>query len=1334
MLEKVYEWARFWYPYPSKIPLAYDGFLADSSQQPNYSGDSDLVTLEQLISSQVLILLGEPGLGKSQALKDAHSTVKAKVEANGHQTLFLDLAGCDNSYRLDKELFLHPTIAEWQKSDYHLYLFLDSFDECFLGIENLAHILPKELRKYEGQFDRLHLWITCRTAVWPSFLEKDLKSIWSKEQVKTYQLAPLRREDVRQAIEATDNVCADSFLEEIQEKRLTSLAIKPITLKFLIAVYGNQGQKLLENQNLHELYLEGCKALCEEIKDKKRHRQRSISKLSEEQRIVVAARIAAMMMFSNRSSICTEEPCASFEKDVIFRDICEGYETAQGRRFEINKEVVWEVLNTGLFASKGTDYIGYAHRTYAEFLSAWYLSVHKVSKPDIMSLIVHPSETNNRIIPQLYETTSWIASMSDEIFHEVLWTDPDVLLRSDLLSTQDSHTKELFVRNMLALCDKGNLSYTYRYRAYRSLSYPGLSQQLSSYIADKKANIYARYLAMDVAEDCQLGAIHPLLAEVALDDDQPYVVRFRAARIVADSTFSSEKLKLKSLVFSTKEQDPEDDLRGYALKAIYPEHMTTQELLDCLSRPRRNGIIGGAYQDFIAKELPQRVPGSDLAIALRWLLKLPPCRDLGYPFSCLSDRLLIRAWERLDDAIILQAFAKVAAQRLQQYSEVIGQSSIDISFAQLLEEDTAKRRILLEATVREIGDIRQAYCISGCSGYSALHPLKEDFNWLVCQSSSAASEVERRIYAYIVVRRFNQNNTSEIEAVLTNINKSPALKKEFSWGLGSIDLDSPEAEQKRKEYYEQQRWEEAHKPVLSDPLLKKKVLSCLERFEQGDIDEWCHLYQLLLMLPGSERYLERWDADITTFYGWKDADDDTRDRIVSAAKKYILKGNPQNSSWLGQGKVTHSAVGGYRALRLIAVKDRKFLADLRDTVWQNWTGTILGYPTADNDSDGDVRSYILEEAYTRASQELIRVLDVIIDGENACDTHIQKHIEAAEQLWDKQIEAYLVGKIMDKRLTKDNFSYVLKSLLVHQVDSARSLAESYLSVPIPSSQISREKLMLSAKNLLLHTDDAAWSAVWTVIQHDTDIGKDILESVATHTAYDGRIDNKLTEADVADLYIFLYQNYQDQSDEHDIEKKGLNGPEARLIMPVDNIRTWRDWLPHRLQTRGTQEACLALRKIMSVVPEKKEALQGRLPEAETLARSQSWEPPSPSEVLRLVVIEEPSMNDLSKQMNKTEKNLQREISENPRISVGDNNQNVAINSGEKGTVHQEVNPTEKSGLTKTDWISIVGILLALLGSLLGVAFSGVFNDLWPRATPSIEQVEESRERENVDAK
>ena len=1328
MLEKVHEWTRFWCPYPGRVPFAYDGFLADPSEQSSCLGNSELVTLEQLTSSQVLILLGEPGLGKSQALEDSHSTIEAKVKANGHKTLFLDLAGCDDSYRLDKELFLHPAIAEWQRSDYHLYLLLDSFDECFLGIENLAYIFSKELRKYEDQSDRLHLWITCRTAVWPSFLEEDFEKIWSKEKVKTYQLAPLRREDVRRAVEVSGNICADSFLKEIQEKRLTSLAIKPITLKFLISVHGKQGQKLLENQKLHELYFEGCRALCKEIKDKKRHRQRSISKLSEDQKTVVAARIAAMMMFSNHSSIYIGELPTSLEKDIIFRDICEGYETAQSRRFEISKEVVWEVINTGLFASKGADYIGYAHRTYAEFLSAWYLSEHRVSKPDIMDLIVHPSETDSRIIPQLYETTSWIASTNDEIFHEVLRTDPDVLIRSDLLSTQDIRTKELFVRSMLDLCDKGDLGYTYRYRAYRSLTYPGLSQQLSSYIANKKANTYARYLAMDIAEDCHLEAVHPLLAKVALDDAQPYVLRFRAARIVADSASSVERIKLKPLVFSTREQDPEDELRGYALQAVYPDHMTTQELLDCLSSPRRNGIIGGAYQDFIAKELPQRVPSSDLAITLQWLMDLPPYRDLSYPFSCLSDRLLTRAWACLDDALILKAFAKVAAQRLQQYSEVVGQSSSNISFAELLEEDTTKRRRLLEATIREIGDTRQAYCISGVSDYSALHPLKADFDWIVSQSVSANAELEREIYAYIVIRRLDWSNTSEIETVLTNVSKSPALRKEFSFFLDDISLDSPEAEQARKNYYEEQRWVKARRPVSHDPLLKRGVLSCLDQFEQGDTDEWCRLYKLLLTLPGNKRYSERWNVDITTFYGWKDADADTRSRIVSAAKEYILKGDPQNNSWLGQGTVTHSAVGGYRALRLIAVKDRDFLLGLADSIWQKWVGTILGYPVVDRDPDQDIRSFILKEAYARASQEFIRVLDVIIDGENARDVHIYKHIEAAEQLWDKQIESYLVKKIADKGLTKDNFGYVLTSLLIRKVKSARSLAESYLSVPVPHSQILRDKLMMSAKCLLLHTDDAAWSVVWKVIQHDTTTGKNILESVATHAAYDGRIDNKLTEADIADLYIFLYRNYPDRSDETDSEHKGLNGPEARLIMPVDNIKTWRDWLPQRLQTRGTHEACSALRKIMSLLPENKEAIQGRLPEAETLARSQSWRPPSPAAVLRLIVREEPSMSDLSKQMNNTEENLQREISENPRVSVGDNNRNIAINSGEQGIVHQQVNPTEKRRPTKIDWIGILGILVGLLS----VAFSGIFNDFWPRATPSVEQVEESSESKSVD--
>lgn len=1294
------------------VRLAYDGFLQDPEQyQSSVVDGNKLVTLEQLISSPVLILLGEPGLGKSQTLADTRSNIANRIEAEGNRTLYLDLSRYGDESRLDKDLFSSSLLTDWQTNNYRLYIFLDSFDECLLKVDTLVHLFSTEFSRHQEQSGRLHLWIACRTAVWPSSLTESLKNVWGEKQVATYSLAPLRRKDVCEAA-AVNNIHPSDFLEEVIGKGVTSLAIKPITLEFLIGVYKKQGNKLLGNQKLNELYLEGCRALCVEMKDKNRHRQRSISRLSVEQRVVVAARIAAMMVFSNRPSIWVGEPYESSEDDLLLRDICEGYEIVQGRRFEVRREVVWEVLNTGLFSSADLDRMAWAHRTYSEFLSAWYLKLRKVDKQKILNLIVHLGEGGGRIIPQLHETTSWIASMDSEVFLEVLSTDPDVLLRSDLLNDQDNSTKELFVKTMLELCGRGNLCYSYRYKAYESLNYSRLSSQLSPYIEDKNKNIYARYLALDIAADCRLEVVHPLLLKVALDSEQPYVVRYRAVRILADDGSSKIQVKLKPLALGT-EEDSQDYIRGYALQAVYPKHMTTQEFLACLTRPRDN-IIGGAYQDFIAEEVAQRIPGNDLVIAIRWLKDLPSYRDLNYPFNYLSDRLLIRAWESLDNASVLKEFAEVAAQRLQQYDQVIDGYG-DTSFAQLLQEDAEKRRRLLGAVVSEIADTKHgSYYVSGHSGCSVLHPLDEDFEWLVHQSRVAKSDQEREIYASLVRRRIDWEDTYKLEVILKNVDSSPALKKEFSWYLGSIDLDSAEAEEKRTRYNEEQQRSDSHMHRLSDPLLKERVLSCLERFEQGDMNAWWHLYQLLLMLPGSERYSERWKVDMTDFPGWKNANESTKDRIVAAAKKYIYEGDPDTSVWLGKRAVNYPAIGGYRALRLIAMIDRSFISQLPAAIWQKWAGIILFYPNVNNDPDKEIRRFILEEAYAKAPQEFIRVLDIVIDSENDCDSHIQSHIETTEYIWDEQLEGFLLNKVKDNRLTESNFGYILQTLLTHEIELARKIAKSYLSIHALRSQNSHEKAIASAKKLLLYTDDAAWSVVWRVIQHDTDVGKAILEAVATHTAYDGQVDSKLTADDVANLYVFLHKNYPNVSTHQDeSNEKALNGPEARLIAPMDNIRTWQGYLPQRLQERGTQEACSALRKIIDMIPEQKDAIQWRLAEAEILARRQSWEPPSSMEVLRSISKEEPSISELSKQVDETREDLKRKMSEEPKISIN-NSKNVAFNTGKDGIVNQRVG-TEKDG--SSNRLARIGIAVTIIMSLLGVAFSGILNEPLKRVLP-----------------
>jgi hypothetical protein len=84
--------------------------------------------LSELVDDPCLILLGEPGLGKSFAIADA----VAELRHAGHAVHLVDLGAYDEGASLVGAIVESPTWREWRESEDVLYLFLDGLDEAQL--------------------------------------------------------------------------------------------------------------------------------------------------------------------------------------------------------------------------------------------------------------------------------------------------------------------------------------------------------------------------------------------------------------------------------------------------------------------------------------------------------------------------------------------------------------------------------------------------------------------------------------------------------------------------------------------------------------------------------------------------------------------------------------------------------------------------------------------------------------------------------------------------------------------------------------------------------------------------------------------------------------------------------------------------------------------------------------------------------------------------------------------------------------------------------------------------------------------------------------------------
>jgi predicted NACHT family NTPase len=382
-MAKVFDWNRFWCPRGESSDLSDRGFLSDPEGEWGKYSNPNLVTFDRIAEFPCAVLLGEPGIGKSWTLQHESAEVQ-KSFTPGEKLLSLDLRSFSSDARLMASVFESEMFDSWKKGDWKLHLLLDSLDECLLQIDNVAALLADELPKLP--VDRLRLRIACRTAPWPSILERALEKLFG--ECHPYELVPLRRIDVQHAAEASGIGDPRTFLRQIDELDVSSLAIKPVTLKFLISTYLKDGDFPKDHLALYE---KGCRILCEEPSDSRRGAGKK-GRLNPDQRLAIASRIAAVTQLCKRFAVYTgPEADGVPPEDVLIGDLTGGLERAVDD-VEVSESALWEVLGTGLFSSRGADRLGWAHLTYAEFLAARYCTRRKMPVAQIRPLIFHPSD------------------------------------------------------------------------------------------------------------------------------------------------------------------------------------------------------------------------------------------------------------------------------------------------------------------------------------------------------------------------------------------------------------------------------------------------------------------------------------------------------------------------------------------------------------------------------------------------------------------------------------------------------------------------------------------------------------------------------------------------------------------------------------------------------------------------------------------------------------------------------------------------------------------------------------------------------------------------------
>lgn len=1201
-----YPWKRFWCPRDGKMNLSDGGFLYDPESKYADFIQPDVVPFEKIAHIPCLALLGEPGIGKSTAMEDIRLSLQGLVESSDDSLLFINLNEYGNESRLIRDLFECDEFITWRTNNNTLHLLLDSLDECRIQIPQVATILIKRFRVITNKLGRLRLRIACRTTDWPATLELCLPNLWGDNGFEAYELSPLRRKDIEVAAK-TEEIDADNFIAEINRTESIPLAIKPVTLDFLLRVFREHGE--LPNTRT-ELYEEGCKLLCEELNPTRRDLRGvgGAGTLSAQERLSIASQIAAVSMFCGKPTIYVGAAIASVSTEqVSISEIAGNPDLPISQAERLSENQIRETLGTGLFSSRGVDLMGFAHQTYAEFLASRYLRSHNMHSNRILSLLRHSGDPYDHIVPQLYETCAWIASRDAEVFDAVADKEPQILLCCDEGSLSPQQRVKLVDSFLQALHESRTNDRDWDIRRhYKKLAHSGLAEQLRPWIIDAERHINARNAAIDIAEDCGASELQTVLADLVLDDNEVERLRSNAAYALAIVGDAETKSRLRPLALGQAGEDSQDQLKGNSLRAVWPDLITADELFDNLTLPKQESF-SGAYQHFVEYELCKQLDISGLPRALKWLETHAVERRLGFAFNALADDIIIAAWRHMDDQDVLRAMANTAIELLKHHHELVQEEDKRSEYTTQF-DDADKRRKLSKAMIEQDIDIHVTHCL--VSAWSWPHLMRDDdFDWCVQELLSSISEPTESNWAAMVWTLFiwTEPCGKILDVLIDARTKSTALRKESASFFTPVVLNSDQAKKMRDQYEKAHKWKQKKEPKLLEWLPRDRIQLYLSKFEKGEHNAWWLLLRNLTLEDTSKRYEHLFEPDITVLPGWRNSDTKIRQRILDGAKSYLEAKASFNREGLLDGSADEKDISAYKAFVLLLKEWQEGILSLPDDVWGYWVPILFG--PFGSDGNKDTQKLLISMSYEKVPKQVADVLGQIVQHQMVKDKYISV-LDMVEHIWDDRIADVVYVLLEEAQAKPPCWGRMLTVLLAHGHGQATEEAKNRLSLPLPKDTVQRQLTLQAALVLIQTTDDANWSIIWPVLQKEPSFGRKLVLEFAyvLHHNY-GDFSSKLSEDEVAELFIWLARQFPYSEDR---DRSAVSH-----LTKEDNVREFRDGMIHVLKKTGTPASCDALKRIALGLPEL-DWVKSVMIEAKQNTLRLTWRPLKPEDFLQFV--------------------------------------------------------------------------------------------------------------------
>lgn len=1140
--------SRVWVPIDESSRLS-GGFLATATPIPGFeepgqmtlrSGNEHFKYALGLVSSDVLVLLGPPGIGKSTEIG-----VMADQEVG--PKLVVDLAEVSESSDLS-DLLDQPEVEAWVRGKQRLTLFFDAYDEGRTDVRTLGKAIVRAL-KSGGDVSSLCIRIACRDGDRPHTLERDLKALMGR--VEVYTLAPLRRLDAWAIAAARlGEGHADPFLAAVDEAKVGPLAAAPLTLDLLLRIY-EKDQRLPESRVA--LYGQAVQLLAEDPNEY-RHEVGRVGTTTPAERVRLASRIAVLLLGSGRLRLRLD---GTSDGDAITLSDVEGTGDTSWDGSAIRNALNELTLHSGLIATDGAgDGRGFrfVHRSYEEFLAAQYLANAQTPPDASNTLLSHPT---GGVRPQHAETAAWLSALDPDFRAHLVSREPEVALRY-LDDSLDDEGRKAAILACQQAHDAGRLSYGAALPSPHHLVHPGLDDQLAAWIKDPGHALGGRTAAIHAAVATRRTALVPLFVEIALGDAHDETVRRHATNAALELGNTDTADALSALETPPESDDPHRWVAFSVRAARFPERLSFADLVSQIESDVKAGAtqLETTAANFAEDHVENGdLPATALVDGLAWLAGNP---SLNVGTQPLATALVQAAQSRVTDD------PDIAAALVLAITPTYGEAVVPVAYWPVgsTAPPSDVRRALVQAAVALDAeptpegetDIHRTTSLSGLRETL----VRDDLPWLLARLTEASGETQQ-IWGRAVATVARM--PADREALLAAVGPAPrvpALDSLWTCYFAPVPLDHPDipsakaklAAEERREAEREEEMEERQTPHVPDPPVPDVIADLSLAVIGGDPSAWEEVVAQLKRDPADDRNTHTLNVhdDLHRARTWRVLNPSARSQVAQAAISALA------ASGVG---LTLSAV--VTAFRIVETTDT--LSDVAPDAWSRHISALLRTDILPSGTTTvERRGNLLARAYREAPDAFVAELSAMLAEATAYGLTV---VYALKPFWDARLRTTLVDAAIQHGDNDVRFS-LLETLVVNRQPEAVGATLAELKGRLGRGEgFTEQGLAYTALAFQAHPD-AAWSLLSSHLDDEAD-ARALFEAITHQGRY------RTVQFDTVSLHTLT-----------DIVRR------AYALPPSDGVIGWRSTLvDHSLRSiaqRGTQEAINALKAIGADVP------------------------------------------------------------------------------------------------------------------------------------------------------